>query len=264
MKNELSHFTSESFGTIRIVKDGNCEPWFVAKDVCDILGITNSRDALTALDADEKGVGNIYTLGGSQKMATINESGLYALVLKSRKPEAKEFSRWVRREVLPSIRKHGGYLTPAKLQEALLNPDTLIQLAQNLKTEQKKNRLLEAQAETNAPKVLFADAVASSKTSILIGDLAKILKSNGINIGQNRLFAWMREHDYLCKNRGEMWNMPTQKSMELGLFEVKESTHQQPDGTVRITKTTKVTGKGQQYFINKFCQTGEQQCLPNS
>lgn len=255
MKNELSHFTSESFGTIRIVKDGNCEPWFVAKDVCDILGITNSRDALTALDADEKGVGNIYTPGGSQKMATINESGLYALVLKSRKPEAKEFSRWVRREVLPTIRKTGMYATPEAARRFLQDPQALMYTLQALQEEKDKTKALEQKVEQDAPKVLFADAVATSKTSILIGDLAKILKSNGINIGQNRLFAWMRENDYLCKNRGEMWNMPTQKSMELGLFEVKESTHQQPDGTVRITKTTKVTGKGQQYFINKFCQT---------
>lgn len=263
MSNKLVDFHNEEFGTIRTITDGS-EPWFVAGDICAVLGLNNIGQALASLEEDEK---NTITINdgtpGNPNRAMISESGLYALVLRSRKPEARKFSRWVRREVLPSIRKHGGYLTPAKLEEALLNPDTLIQLAQNLKAEQKKNRLLEAQAEANAPKVLFANAVATSKTSILIGDLAKILKSNGINIGQNRLFAWMRENDYLCKNRGEMWNMPTQKSMELGLFEVKESTHQQPDGTVRITKTTKVTGKGQQYFINKFCQTGEQQCLPS-
>lgn len=256
MKNELSHFTSESFGTIRVVKGANDEPWFVAKDVCDILGIANSRDALTALDADEKGVGNIYTPGGNQEMATINEPGLYALVLKSRKPEAKEFSRWVRREVLPAIRKTGMYATPEAARRFLQDPQALMYTLQALQDEKNKTKALEQKVEQDAPKVLFADAVATSKTSILIGDLAKILKSNGINIGQNRLFAWMRENDYLCKNRGEMWNMPTQKSMELKIFEVKESTHQQPDGTVRITKTTKVTGKGQQYFINKFCQTG--------
>ena len=237
------------------------ETLFCGKDVCTILGYTNPSKAL---GDHTKGVTFRYPLetpGGTQEFTFITEPDLYRLIIHSKLPTAEKFERWVFEDVLPAIRKNGGYLTPAKLEEALLNPDTLIQLAQNLKAEQKKNRLLEAQAEANAPKVLFANAVASSKTSILVGDLAKILKSNGINIGQNRLFAWMRDNDYLCKNRGEMWNMPTQKSMELKIFEVKESTHQQPDGTVRITKTTKVTGKGQQYFINKFCQTGEQQCL---
>lgn len=247
-------FDSQELRTVTV--EG--ETLFCGKDVATILGYTNPSKALG--DHCRDGVTKRYpiqdSLGRTQEAVFITEPDLYRLIIHSKLPTAEKFERWVFEDVLPTIRKNGGYLTPAKLEEALLNPDTLIQLAQNLKAEQKKNRLLEAQAETNAPKVLFADAVATSKTSILIGDLAKILKSNGINIGQNRLFAWMRGKDYLCKNRGEMWNMPTQKSMELGLFEVKESTHQQPDGTVRITKTTKVTGKGQQYFINKFCQTG--------
>ena len=257
MKNELSQFTSESFGTIRIVKSANDEPWFVAKDVCDILGIANSRDALTALDADEKGVGNIYTPGGNQEMATINESGLYALVLKSRKPEAKEFSRWVRREVLPTIRKTGLYATPEAARRFLEDPQALMYTLQALQDEKNKTKALEQKVQQDAPKVLFADAVATSKNSILIGDLAKILRSNGVQIGQNRLFEWLRDENYLCKTRGDRWNMPRQSAMELGLFEVKQTVINNPDGTVRVTKTTKVTGKGQQYFVNKFCRMAE-------
>lgn len=250
---DIARFEFDSQELRTTTADG--ETLFCGKDVATILGYERPSNAINAHCKGALKRCPLETAGGTQEFTFITEPDLYRLIIHSKLPTAEKFERWVFEDVLPTIRKNGGYLTPAKLEEALLNPDTLIQLAQNLKAEQKKNRLLEAQAEANAPKVLFADAVATSKTSILIGDLAKILKSNGINIGQNRLFAWMRGKDYLCKNRGEMWNMPTQKSMELGLFEVKESTHQQPDGTVRITKTTKVTGKGQQYFINKFCQT---------
>ncbi|WP_279059476.1 phage antirepressor [Mobiluncus curtisii] len=241
---------------LRTVTGEDGEPWFVASDVAGILGYRDAGNLTRMIDEDDKGTHNLSTPGGKQTVTTISEAGLYAAILKSRVPNAQPFRRWVTHEVLPTIRKTGMYATPEAARRFLQDPQALMYTLQALQDEKNKTKALEQKVEQDAPKVLFADAVATSKTSILIGDLAKILKSNGINIGQNRLFAWMREKDYLCKNRGEMWNMPTQKSMELGLFEVKESTHQQPDGTVRITKTTKVTGKGQQYFINKFCQTG--------
>lgn len=181
----------------------------------------------------------------------INESGLYSLVLSSKLPTAKKFKRWVTSEVLPSIRKHGAYMTPEKLEEALLDPDTLIRLATDLKQEREQRIAAQAKIETDKPKVLFADAVCASQSSILVGDLAKLLKQNGVDMGQNRLFAYLRDNGYLMK-RGSSRNMPTQKSMELGLFEVKESSITNPDGSIRITKTTKVTGKGQVYFVNQL------------
>lgn len=190
-------------------------------------------------------------------MAVVNEPGLYSLVLRSRKPEAKAFKRWITHEVIPAIRKHGGYLTPQKVEEVLLNPDTIIRLATDLKAERERRLALEAENVKNAPKVLFADSVAASHTDILIGDLAKLLRQNGIEIGQKRLFEWLRENGYLIKQRGLSWNMPTQKAMELGLFRVKETTINKPDGSVQISKTTKVTGKGQIYFVEKFLSEKE-------
>ena len=160
-------------------------------------------------------------------------------------------------EVIPSIRKHGAYMTPDKLEEVLLKPGTLIQLAQNLKTEQEKRRALEVKVEEQKPKVLFAESVEAAKTSILIGELAKLLKQNGINIGQNRLFEWLRQHGYLIKRNGTDYNMPTQRSMDMGLFEIKETTINNPDGSIKINKTSKVTGKGQVYFINLFLNKEE-------
>ncbi len=239
--------------TIRTVTLGE-EVWFVAKDVCEVLEIKNSRDALSRLDNDEKGVVLTDTLGGKQELTSINEPGLYSLILGSRKPEAKAFKRWVTHEVLPDIRKHGGYLTPEKLEEALLNPDTLIRLATDLKAERKKRIEAEKTIEQNQPKVVFADAVSTSKTSILIGDLAKLLKQNGYDTGQKRLFSELRDKGFLIKRKGSDYNSPTQKAMELGLFEVKETAITHSDGHVRISKTTKVTGKGQLYFINKLLQ----------
>lgn len=195
-----------------------------------------------------------FNLGGlSGETNFISEPGLYKLIGASRKPAAKRFNRWVTHEVLPSIRKHGAYMTPETIEKAIYNPDFIINLATQLKDEQAKTAALTADNETMKPKALFADAVATSHTSILIGDLAKLIRQNGVDIGQNRLFAWMREHGYLIGS-GDRRNMPTQRSMDLGLFDIKERTFQNPDGSVRITKTTKVTGKGQQYFITKFLQ----------
>ena len=177
----------------------------------------------------------------------INESGLYTLIIRSRKPEAKKFRKWITSEVLPAIRKTGMYAT----EDLLENPDLAIKAFQQLKEEREKRKLLESKVEEQKPKVLFADSVESSETSILIGDLAKLIKQNGHDIGQNRLFEWLRNNDYLIKS-GERKNMPTQKSMDLKLFEVKERTVNNPDGSIRVTKTTKVTGKGQIYFLNYF------------
>ena len=254
MANELQIFNFNG-NNIRVIdKDG--QPWWIAKDVCEILGLDAASGA-RGLDDDEKGLHNVQTHGGEQQMAVVNEPGLYSLVLRSRKPEAKDFKRWITHEVIPAIRKHGGYLTPQKVEEVLLNPDTIIRLATDLKAERERRLALEAENVKNAPKVLFADSVAASHTDILIGDLAKLLRQNGIEIGQKRLFEWLRENGYLIKQRGLSWNMPTQKAMELGLFRVKETTINKPDGSVQISKTTKVTGKGQIYFVEKFLSEKE-------
>lgn len=245
--NELTVFTNEQFGSIRTIEINN-EPRFVGKDIATILGYSNPRDAINKhVDDEDKGVAKCDTLGGTQNLVMINESGLYSLILSSKMPDAKKFKRWVTTEVLPTIRKHGMYAT----EDLLNNPDLAIKTFQALKEEQEKNKRLVAENAEMKPKALFADAVATSHSSILVGDLAKILRQNGVIIGQHRLFNWLRNTGYLIKS-GASKNMPTQRAMEMGLFEVKESTVTNPDGTVRITRTTKVTGKGQQYFINKF------------
>lgn len=250
--NQLQHFNFKGRQVRTVVVDN--EPMFVGKDVADILGYQNgSRDVNTHVEEEDRLKYQISTSGQSREMTIINESGLYSLVLSSKLPTAKEFKRWVTHEVLPSIRKHGAYMTPETIEKAIYNPDFIINLATQLKDEQAKTAALKADNETMKPKALFADAVATSHTSILIGDLAKLIRQNGVDIGQNRLFAWLREHGYLIGS-GDRRNMPTQRAMDLGLFDIKERTFQNPDGSVRITKTTKVTGKGQQYFINKFLQ----------
>lgn len=268
--NDVKIFESHEFGQVRTtVIDG--EPWFVAADVCRALELSNSRMAISRLDDDEKGVSSTDTLGGKQEMQIVNEPGLYSLVLGSRKPEAKAFKRWITHEVIPAIRKHGGYMTPEKVEEALLNPDVLIQLATELKEERNKNKALHDLAVEQdkhiarqndkiaalEPKGIFADAVSVSKTDILIGDLAKLIKQNGHDIGQKRLFAWLREKGYLIKRKGLDWNMPTQRAMEMKLFRVKETVVTHADGHTTVNKTPKVTGKGQVYFVNKFLARGE-------
>ena len=241
--NELQVFNNAMFGNVRIFLEDN-EPWFVAKDVCECLAISKHRDAISRLDDDERGSLKVDTLGGKQEMATVNEYGLYSLVMSSRKPEAKEFKRWVTHEVLPSIRKYGSYnmAIPRTL------PDALKLYANEIEAHNKTKALVEEQK----PKVLFADAVNASHTSILVGDLAKLLRQNGLDIGQNRLFEKLRQEGYLIKQKGESYNMPTQRSMDMKLFEVKESTFTNPDGSTHITKTSKVTGKGQIYFTNRY------------
>ena len=247
-KFNITPFFKKEFGEIRVVEKNN-EPWFVGKDVAKSLGYKNVNDALFKhVDAEDKEVVKCDTLGGQQHMTIINESGLYSLVLKSKLEGSKKFKRWVTSEVLPTIRKHGMYAR----DEILENPDLLIEVATKLKQEREKRKQLEATVQEQTPKVLFADAVTASHTSILVGELAKLIQQNGIDIGQNRLFAWLRDNGYLIKKKGNDYNMPTQKSMNLGLFEIKEGTRVHSDGHVSITKTPKVTGKGQVYFINKF------------
>lgn len=249
---DLQIFKNPELGEIRTIeKDG--EPWFVGKDVAEVLGYSNTADAVQKhVDDDDKLTSQIAIAGQNRNIIIINESGLYSLVLSSRLPTAKKFKRWVTSEVIPSIRKHGAYMTPDKLEEVLLKPDTLIQLAQNLKAEQEKRRALEVKMEEQKPKVLFAESVEAAKTSILIGELAKLLKQNGINIGQNRLFEWLRNNGYLIRRQGSDYNMPTQRAMEMGLFEIKETTITHSDGHIHVSKTPKVTGKGQVYFVNLF------------
>ena len=251
MENKLQVFDFDGQQVRTVIIDN--DPYFVGKDVATILGYKNTKDALLKHVDDEDKLGSRFaTSGQNRKMTVINESGLYSLILSSKLPSAKEFKHWVTSEVLPSIHKHGAYLTPDKIEEVLLNPDTLIKLATELKKEREGRVLAEQKIQQDRPKVLFADAVSASDTPILIGVLAKILKQNGIEIGQNRLFAWLRDKGYLISRNGTDYNTPTQKSMELGLFKIKERTRVSSDGSVKITKTLMVTGKGQQYFVNKF------------
>lgn len=247
---DIQIFKNEQFGQIRVVeRDG--EPWFVAVDICGALDIANSRDALTRIDEDEKGVALTDTLGGAQEVAVVNEPGLYSLVLGSRKSEAKAFKRWITHDVIPAIRKTGMYATPATVEAMLANPDTMIQVLQAFKDEREQRLALETRVVADAPKVAFADAVETSTDSCLVGQLAKIIRQNGYEIGANRLFEYLRKEGYLCR-AGSNRNMPTQRSMEAGWFEVKESVLENPDGSIRVVRTPKVTGKGQIYFVNKF------------
>lgn len=250
MTSNIQPFTYEDH-TVRVVTiDG--EPWFVLADLCKVLDLAKpSRVAMRIAD-DMKGAHLMSTPGGDQEMTIVSEAGMYEVIIRSDKPEAAAFRRWVTSEVLPSIRKHGGYLTDQKIEEIISNPDTIIQLATKLKSERAKRAALEKQAAIDTPKARFADAVSASHTSILIGDLAKLLRQNGYEIGQNRLFEMLRRDGYLCAAKGGLWNMPTQKAMDLNLFEVKETTIVHSDGHVSISKTTKVTGKGQIYFVTRF------------
>ena len=251
MNTNLQTWSYENSEIRTVEKDG--EPWFVAKDIAKVLGYSNASKAIADhVDAEDKGVTKCYTLGGTQDLTILNESGLYSLILSSKLPNAKKFKRWVTNEVLPSIRKHGAYMTDQTLEQALTSPDFLIQLATQLKEEKEQRKHLEAKVEQDKPKVLFADSVSASKSSILVGELAKILKQNGVDTGQFRLFAWLRENGYLIKREGSDYNMPTQKSAEMGLFEVKQTIITHSDGHITTNKTPKVTGKGQVYFVNKF------------
>lgn len=253
MKNEIQIFNNTEFGNVRVVEIEN-KPWFIGKDVAEILGYTNANEAIQDhIDAEDKL--NSKTLSsfeldlGQRGGWLINESGLYSLILSSKMPNAKKFKHWVTSDVLPSIRRHGLYA----VDDIINNPDLGIAALTALKEEREKRRVLEQKNEELRPKALFADAVNASQSSILIGDLAKLIKQNGVDIGQKRLFAWLRDNGWLIKS-GTSKNMPTQKAMDMGLFQVKENTITNPDGSIRITRTTKVLGKGQTYFVNVFLE----------
>lgn len=255
MNNEIQRFDFRG-ASLRTLTDEAGEPWFVAKDVCDILGHSNVSMALDRLDDDER---SKFNLGRQGETNIVNEAGLYVLVLGSRKPEAHEFKRWVTHEVLPSIRRHGAYATDVTIDSILNDPDFGIRLLTDLKDERARRREAERAIEAQKPKVLFADSVAASHSTILVGELAKILKGNGVDTGQNRLFQWMRDNGYLISRKGTDFNMPTQKAMELGLFFIKETNIQHSDGHITVNKTPKVTGKGQTYFVNKFLANAEEE-----
>lgn len=238
---------------VRTLTDEQGEPWFVAKDVCDILDITNNRDAVSSLDEDEKNTVAISDgTAGNPYKTIVSEAGLYSLIMRSRKPDAKRFKRWVTHEVLPSIRRHGAYATDDVIDKVLGDPDFGIRLLTELRDERSRRRDAERTIDAQRPKVLFAESVETSDSSILVGELARDLRQNGVDIGQNRLFGWLRGNGYLISRRGESWNQPTQRALDMGLFEVKTRTINDPNGSTRVTRTTKVTGKGRVYFTNLF------------
>lgn len=250
--NGIQVFQNHHYGRIRAMRDENGEPLFVAKDVCAILDLGNPRSSIALLDDDEKGVHSVDTPGGRQQMTTVTEPGFYKLVMRSRKPEAKAFQRWVTHEVLPALRRDGGYMV-ARDETPEQTMARAVLLAQAT-IDRQRDRIAELE-----PKALFADAVAASDGTCLVGELAKMMRQNGVEIGQNRLFAMLREDGYLG-NVGQNRNVPTQKAMDLGLFRIKETAVTHSDGHVTISRTPKVTGKGQQYFVKRYCG-GLQQVL---
>lgn len=259
---DIRIFENEQLGSLRVIRGDDGEPWFVAMDVARALGLRDADRITRRLDLCDFHTLSRGTSGLSRDMQIINESGLYCAVLASKKPEAKAFKRWVTSEVLPSIRRTGGYMvagadeTPEQLMARALKvaDDTIRRV-------KLRNEALEAEAESMRPKAVFADAVAASDTTILVGELAKILAQNGVrDMGQNRLFAWMRENGYLVARKGTDYNMPTQRSVELGLFRIKETAITHADGHTSISKTVKISGKGQMYFIKKFLNRREEAC----
>jgi anti-repressor protein len=250
--NEIKIFENSEFGSVRTVEE-NGNVLFCGSDVAKALGYARPNDAISSHCRATVKHSTLIS-GKMQEINYIPEGDVYRLITHSKLPSAERFEHWVFDDVLPSIRKHGTYMTDSVIEQALTDPDFLIKLATELKTEREKRKALEVKAEQDKSKVLFADAVATAKTSILIGDLAKIIKQNGVEIGQKRLFEWLRINGYLMKS-GTSFNMPTQMAMEKKLFEIKESTINNPDGSIRVTRTTKVTGVGQEYFVNKFLGT---------
>ncbi len=243
-------FSNEDFGNVRtVIKDG--EPWFVAADVCRALDIGNSSQAISRLDEDEKMntlISNEGKKRGNPNMTVVNEPGLYTLILSSRKPEAKAFKRWITHDVIPSIRKYGGYIDG---QEEMSDVELLSKALLIAKRQiEERDKLIEEME----PAQIFTDAVSASENSIHVGDLAKLAKQNGVDTGQQRLFEWLRNNRFLIKRKGSDWNMPTQKSMERELFEIKETVSEESDGRIFTHRTPLVTGKGQVYFINKLLE----------
>lgn len=260
--NEPQIFSFAGQRVTTVLVDG--EPMFVGKDVAEVLGYVIPQKAIQDhVDPENVKVlkyrafsktelAGLWSGNDYSDKTLITESGIYDLVFKSKLPNAIEFKRWVTREVLPSIRKHGAYMTPETIERALLDPDTIIGLATELKQERAARMNLEGENTRLRPKALFADAVSASDTTILVGDLAKLLRQNGVEIGANRLFKWLRRNGYLIRREGADYNSPTQKAVDQGLFKIKESTHINGDGNPIVTKTPRVTGKGQRYFLDKF------------
>lgn len=247
--NDIQVFKNDQFGQVRAARGKNGEPVFVAKDICAILDLGNPRSSIALLDDDEKGVHSVDTPGGKQQMTTVTEPGFYKLVMRSRKPEAKAFQRWVTHEVLPALRRDGGYMV-ARDETPEQTMARAVLLAQQT-IDRQKSRIAELE-----PKALFADAVAASDGTCLVGELAKMMRQNGVEVGQNRLFAMLREDGYLG-NVGQNRNVPTQRAMDLGLFRIKETAVTHSDGHVTLSRTPKVTGKGQRYFLERYGKTGE-------
>lgn len=251
--NNIKIFENPDFGKIGTMEIDS-KPYFIGKDIAEVLGYSNTQKAIRDhVDDEDKLTERIVLSGQNREVIFINESGLYSLILSSKLPTAKKFKHWVTSEVLPSIRANGGYIAGQEtLSDDELIAKALIMAKNKIAERDKRIAELNEDNERMRPKEIFADAITASKTSILVGELAKILKGNGIDMGQNRLFAWLRDKGYLVKRQGTDYNMPTQRSMELKLFEVKEGSYVDGSGVNKITKTTKVTGKGQEYFINKF------------
>ena len=243
--NQIKIFENPEFGKVRTVEiDG--KPYLAGKDVAEALGYANPQKAIRDhTDIEDRTVNESFTVNGT-KAILINESGLYSLILSSKLESAKRFKHWVTSEVLPSIHKSGGYIAG---QEQMTDSELM---AKALLVAQKQINERNAQIERMKPKEIFADAVSASQTTILIGELAKLIRQNGVDIGQNRLFSWLRENGYLVKRKGTDYNQPTQKSANLGILTTKETIIAHSNGSTEIKKTVKVTGKGQQYFINKF------------
>lgn len=251
--NELKIFENPAFGKVRVVEQGG-EPWFVGNEVARILGYSQAAKAVREHVKDShKGVSEMDTPGGRQKIIIIDEAGLYSLVMRSKLPQAEEFQEWVTAEVLPAIRKTGGYIAGSeKMSDAELMAKAVLVAQATIKERDARIKELESDTQRMKPKEIFADAVSASDQTILIGDLAKLIKQNGHDIGQKRMFEWLRNNGYLIKRQGADYNSPTQRAMELGLFRIKETAVTHSDGHVTVSKTVKVTGKGQAYFVNKL------------
>lgn len=253
MNNSIQRFDFKG-AALRTLIDENGEPWFVAKDVCDILELNNITEALRPLDEDEKTNfrNSEVAQNGGRAPIIISEPGLYKLIMRSRKPEAKEFQRWVTHEVLPQIRKTGGYIPASETDDDMTILAKAVMIGQRTMEEQKQ-RIADQQSRIVElePKARFADAVAASDGTCLVGELAKMLRRNGMDIGQNRLFRLLQADGYLGKS-GSNRNVPTQRAMDLGLFRIKETTVTHADGHTTVSRTPKVTGKGQRYFIDRY------------
>lgn len=254
---ELKIFENPAFGKVRVVEQGG-EPWFIGKDVAEILGYERADNAIrNHVDDEDKLMHQISASGQNRNMTIINESGLYSLILSSKMPKAKEFKRWVTSEVLPAIRKTGGYIAGSeKMSDAELMAKAVLVAQATIKERDARIAELESDTQRMKPKEIFADAVSASDQTILIGDLAKLIKQNGHDMGQKRMFEWLRNNGYLIKRQGADYNSPTQRAMELGLFRIKETAVTHSDGHVTVSKTVKVTGKGQAYFVNKLLSKG--------